>query len=328
MASVRLYSFLTIARRFSCSSRAGSAAFQPNVDETNDKRITLFEQELKKQQSLITRIEKIEVKYQGLPEDATLIMNKGVSTPFNCAQHMSELLTTRSVVAEVNGELWDMHRPLESDCTLKLLHMKTDDVHHAALVNKTFWRSCSFLMGAVIERAFKDDIHVLLHSFPSANVRSGSFVYDVQLGLENWQPTLNELRQLSAAMVKFSQSAHTFQRLETDASVALKLFENNPFKIEQIPQIAAKSNSGNTVTIYRIGNHLDISRGPMIASTNQVGRCSIIAVHKLDGLYRFQGIALPSDIYLNQFAYGILEGRARKLNPARIPELHVKKDAV
>lgn len=75
----------------------------------------------------------------------------------------------QSVVAEVNGELWDVHRPLTSDCTLKFINMKVADQHQASLVNKVFWRSCSFLLGAVIEDAFKEHVTATLHSFPSAN---------------------------------------------------------------------------------------------------------------------------------------------------------------
>ncbi len=75
----------------------------------------------------------------------------------------------RSVVAEVNGQIWDVHRPIEDDCTLKLIHMKPEDPHQASLVNKTFWRSCSFLLGAVVEGIFQDEISVVLHSFPPAN---------------------------------------------------------------------------------------------------------------------------------------------------------------
>lgn len=40
---------------------------------------------------------------------------------------LSELHVNRSIVAEVNGQLWDMHRPLEDNCTLKFLHMKMKD---------------------------------------------------------------------------------------------------------------------------------------------------------------------------------------------------------
>jgi large subunit ribosomal protein L39 len=46
----------------------------------------LFTEEKKRQQENIGRIEKIEVQYIGTPEDVTLMMNKGISTPLNCAQ--------------------------------------------------------------------------------------------------------------------------------------------------------------------------------------------------------------------------------------------------
>jgi large subunit ribosomal protein L39 len=37
--------------------------------------------------------------------------------------------------------------------------------------------------------------------------------------------------------------------------------------------------SGNTVTLYRVGDHVDISGGPMIGNSGYLGRrCSIMAV--------------------------------------------------
>lgn len=49
---------------------------------------------------------------------------------------------------------------------------------------------------------------------------------------------------MSAEMVKLSMAAHNFERLEVDASVALKMFSDNKFKTHQIPQMAAQSTSG------------------------------------------------------------------------------------
>lgn len=314
--------FLSAASVRSWSSASRSViANRPRIYEIRSKRVALFDRELKRQQALITRIEKIQVSYEGQPENATIIMNKNISTPFNCAQHLAESLVKHSLVAEVNGELWDLHRPLETDCTLRLLHCKAEEAHQAALVNKTFWRSCSFLLGAIIEDSFKDSVSVTLHSFPSANVRSGSFVHDVKLDLLDWQPTQNDLRMLAATMIKFSQANHQIHRLEVKEALALKMFEDNPYKSEQIPDIALKSVNKDMVTLYRVGDHVDISRGPMISSSGHIGRCSITAVHKLNGLYRFQGVALPSELFLNHFGFGIIEARARKLNPARLPEL-------
>ena len=45
----------------------------------------------------------------------------------------SEFLTKRSIVAFVNEEPWDMHRPLEEDCKLNFKLMTDND---PALVNE------------------------------------------------------------------------------------------------------------------------------------------------------------------------------------------------
>ncbi|XP_069687394.1 large ribosomal subunit protein mL39 [Periplaneta americana] len=302
------------------STRYLSVAIQGNADIRKERNV-LFNKEKKRQKEDIGRIEKIEVQYTGVPEDVTLMMNKGISTPFNCAQHMSEMLIQRSALALVDDStLWDMHRPLEADCKLQLLHFKDADPYH---VNKAFWRSCCMLLGAMVENMFKDDIEVKLHSFPPPHVKSGSFVYDVHVGLDDWLPSQDELRIMSSHIVNLSQKELKFERLEVNIDLALEMFKDNKYKTEQIPHMASQMSQGKSVVLYRVGDHIDLSRGPMIGNTNLVGRCTVTAVHKIETdqglLYRFQGVALPKGIMLNHFAYGILEDRARKLNPGRLP---------
>lgn len=73
----------------SSSSNVPASSQHPRLcmEEIRAKRVALFDKELKRQQSLISRLEKIQVSYQGLDNDgARLIMNKGLSTPYNCAQ--------------------------------------------------------------------------------------------------------------------------------------------------------------------------------------------------------------------------------------------------
>lgn len=284
------------------------------------KRSQLFTQEAQRQAALITDVEKIEVQYEGHPENCTLVMNKCMSTPYNCAQHITQMILERSVLAEVDGQVWDIHRPLEDNCTLRFLHFRQSDPYYA---NKAFWRSMSVMLGAVLESAFKDNLYVELCSYPSPNVRTGSFVYDADLKIPSWEPTKEELRTLSAEMVKLSMAAHPFERLEVDASVALKMFADNKFKTHQIPQMAAQSTSGNTVVVYRIGDFVEVSRGPMIANTSLLGKVSIVAVHPIESsegqLFRVQGVALPKGFMLNHFSYGLLEKRAEQLNSGRLP---------
>lgn len=98
------------------------------------QRNELFTAEQNRQRENVGRIEKIEVRYLGLPEDVTLAMNRDLSTPYNCAQHLSEGHCKRSVLSLVDGNVpWDMHRPLQASCTLQLLHFTISDPH---VVNK------------------------------------------------------------------------------------------------------------------------------------------------------------------------------------------------
>lgn len=52
----------------------------------------LFDKEQKRQKESVGRIEKIVVKYNGVPENVTLSMNRGLSTPYHCAKRMKNLV--------------------------------------------------------------------------------------------------------------------------------------------------------------------------------------------------------------------------------------------
>jgi large subunit ribosomal protein L39 len=210
--------------------------------------------------------------------------------------------------------LWDVHRPLEESCTLQLLNFKIQD---PTAVNRAFWRSCSFVLGAVLQRVFKDDAGLFLHSFPRPSVRSGSFIHDFALDAKNWTPSVLELKTVSIEMAKFASNNYKFERLNVSHDIALEMFKDNPFKREQLPNISNKSNG--TVTLYRAGDHIDISGGPMIANTGFIQKTRIAAVHKVSkeddtcNLFRIQGIALPAGFRLSFYAFNVLGERAKKL---------------
>ncbi|CAG9762129.1 unnamed protein product [Ceutorhynchus assimilis] len=304
-------------------SRSAGYIIKRNVSSTEEyqRQGEIFAYEQKKQTESVGRIEKIEVRYEGQPENCIFTMNKNISTPYDCAKHLGDKFRDRSAVALLDGKtLWHMHKPLPNSCTLELLHYH---IQNPSAVNKVFWRTCSFLLGAVASDAFKTNIGLHLHSFPSPSVKSGSFIYDIQLDLENWQPTKPELKVLSLEFIKLCQKELPIECLDVDKDMALEIFKNNPHKTEQIPDIAA--HNGEKVTLFKVGPHIDISRGPMLPNTNHVGRVTVTNILKLDTdikgapVYRFQGVALPKFITLNHFAYGLIEERGRILNSGRIP---------
>jgi Threonyl-tRNA synthetase len=105
---------------------------------------------------------------------------------------------------------------------------------------------------SVVNRIFKNDVRgkvsceikpkLIISFFIWIPVKSGSFVYDVQLsGVDNWKPTSAELRVLSAEMVKLAYEAVPFERLSISQDLAEALFEHNKYKLEQIPSIVQQS---------------------------------------------------------------------------------------
>ncbi|XP_034659499.1 39S ribosomal protein L39, mitochondrial [Drosophila subobscura] len=293
------------------------ANFSASIASRNE----LFAQEQRRQRDAVGRIDKIEVRYLGLPEDVTLVMNNHISTPFNCAQHLSEGHCRRSALALIDGSVpWDMHRPLQESCTLQLLNFNVSEPH---VVNKAFWRTCSFMLGAALTRAFKTEANLQLHSFPGPNIKSGSFIHDIVLETQNWQPSKSEMRAISAEMIRLAAQDLRIERLDVQQEIAQEIFKDSKYKSEQLPSIAQQNNG--RVSLYRLGDHIDISRGPMVASTHFLGKCTVSAAHKLadegsaGAFYRIQGVALPCGFKLSHVAYGLLEERSQKLNPARLP---------
>ena len=67
-------------------------------------------------------------------------------------------------------------------------------------------------------------------------------MYDVEIpSLSNWTPAKEELRVLSAEMVKLATKDYPLERLAVNEELASKIFEHNKYKLEQIPAMVEQS---------------------------------------------------------------------------------------
>lgn len=65
----------------------------------------------------------------------------------------------------------------------------------------------------------------------------------------------------------------------------------------------SKLESNNLISVYKLGDYVDISKGPMISNTGQVGRFEITGLFDLETnsygkLQRLQGISIPKQLHV------------------------------
>nr|XP_008512383.1 PREDICTED: 39S ribosomal protein L39, mitochondrial [Equus przewalskii] len=296
---------------------ATSPASQLSPTELIEMRNDVFNKEKNRQLSLTPRTEKIEVKHVGKTDPGTVfVMNKNVSTPYSCAMHLSEWYCRKSILALVDGQPWDMYKPLTKSCEIQFLTFKDRDPGE---VNKAYWRSCAMMMGCVIERAFKDEYVVSLVRAPEVPVIAGAFCYDVVLDkrLDEWVPTKENLRSFTKDARALIYKDLPFEPLEVDAKVALEIFQHNKYKIDFIEEKASQ-NPERIVKLHRFGDFVDVSEGPLIPRTSICFQYEVSAVHNLQAtqsslVRRFQGLSLPVHLRAHFTIWDKLLERSRKM---------------
>ncbi|XP_030604679.1 large ribosomal subunit protein mL39 [Archocentrus centrarchus] len=307
----------TVCRALQRRFASPAAAQRPSLAEVRGQRNAVFSREQARQRALYPRIEKIEVSLQGPGLDGTLlVMNRGMSTPLSCARHLTEHHVTNSALALMDGQPWPLHQPLTHSCSLTLLTFKDGN---PTLVNEAYWRSCAALLGQVLETAFKDDYTVQLLSTPEVPVLSGAFCCDVVFDpqLDSWTPSEESLRSLTRGAQQLIHQDLAWEPLEVAPSVALEAFSHSRCKQEEVEQKASQSPKG-TVMLYRCGDHVLLSGGPLVARTGLCSQYEVTAIHSLGqgswGLHRrAQGLSLPLQLQAHHTVWRKLRQRAEKL---------------
>lgn len=147
----------------------------------------------------------------------------------------------------------------------------------------------------------------------------------------DWQPTRDDLRCLSIQAYKLRDRDLRFERLDITQSVAEEMFAHDRFKLVQIPhmlRLISPSDNQPRLSVYRMGDcHVDITRGPLISSTKQIGRFEFSSIHPIDvpsynqTMHRVQALSIPNQLHLHYWTFDYLLERAKKLNGASLPTL-------
>ena len=196
-----------------------------------------------------------------LPDGKVVKTAKG-SSPFDIAKSISEGLARNVLSASINNELWDIHRPIMFDCSLKL-HTFSDIEG-----KKCFWHSTAHLMAEALENLYPGV------KFGIGPAIDNGFYYDVDLG-EDKKLSSDEFAKIEQKMLDLAREKNDFIRKDISKKDALKYFKekNDEYKIDLLESL----NDGE-ITFYSQGNFTDLCKGPHINNTSKIKAVKLLNV--------------------------------------------------
>lgn len=185
---------------------------------------------------------------------------KGTTTE-EIAGSISPGLKKKSIAGKLNGELYDLKRPIQEDGAIEII---TQDSPEALEILR---HSTAHLMAQAIKRIYGKD-HVKLGVGP---VIEGGFYYDVDVD----QPiSTDDLGAIEKEMKKIVNENIEVVRKEVSRDEALDFFKGDEYKVELIGAIPADED----VTIYEQGDFADLCRGVHVPSTGKIKEFKLLSV--------------------------------------------------
>lgn len=224
------------------------------------------------------------------------------STSMDVAKSISEGLARKVLAASVNGEIWDMSRPITTDATFKLLTW--DDAEG----KNTFWHSSAHLMAEAVQDSFP---HAKFWVGPALDK---GFYYDIDLG--DSKMTEDDLQTLEKKMNELAKQNNAFLRKAMPKAEAIQYFteKGDEYKLDLLTNL-----TDGEITFYTQGGFTDLCRGPHIPNT---GFIKAIKLTSLAGAYwkgneknkqltRIYGVTFPNQKELDEYLLMLEEAKKR-----------------
>ena len=234
------------------------------------------------------------------PDNSVKAFEPGV-TPLQIAESLSPQLAREVLAASVDGQEWDISRPIQSDASLKLFKWDDPEGKHA------FWHSSAHLLAEALQELFPGV------KFGIGPAVENGFYYDIDPN--GHQITAADFPAIEKRMLELARTKHAIVRADISKADALKMFgeRGEEYKCELISELE----DGN-ITTYTQGAFTDLCRGPHLPDTAPI---KAVKITSLAGAYwrgdatrhqlvRVYGVSFPKQKMLDE--YNALMEEAKK----------------
>jgi len=224
------------------------------------------------------------------------------TTSLEVARSISEGLARKIIAASVDGEVWDLSRPIRKDASLKFLTWEDDQG------KSTFWHSSAHLMAEAAEALFPG-----VKFWVGPPLERG-FYYDMDLG--DQVISESDLEKLEEKMRELARQNNPYVRKEVPKQEAIRYFEEkkDPYKLDLLQNL-----QDGQITFYTQGGFTDLCRGPHIPSTGLIKGIKLTSIagaywkgdEKNKMLTRIYGITFPNQKELDEYMVFLEEAKKR-----------------
>ncbi|KAH9025011.1 hypothetical protein EDB83DRAFT_2542690 [Lactarius deliciosus] len=263
-------------------------------------RIKIFE-DLKAEYDALVREKPRQEITITLPDGAERKGTSWETSPMDVAKEISKSLSEKLVIAKVDGELWDLERPLEQSVKLELL-----DFEHPE-GKRVFWHSSAHVLGEATER------HYGCHLCLGPPTDDGFFY---EMAIKDRVVTNAEYPMLEKIAESAVKDRQKFERLVVSKEKLLEMFYYNKYKRYLIE---TKVPDGTSTTVYRCGPMVDLCIGPHIPHTGKIKAFMVtknsasyfLGDSNNDSLQRVYGISFPDKKQMSEYKAFLAEAAKR-----------------
>jgi len=268
------------------------------MNDYTQHRIDLFDK-LKAEYDAVERVKQdIAVT---LPDGTTRTATSYESSPIMIAKGIAKSLADKTIIAKVDGVLWDLLRPLEHDCSLEFLSWDDDEA------KMVFWHSSAHILGEACE------MHYGCHLCIGPPIHDG---YYYEMGGMDKPVAPADFPALETLSKKIVGEKQRFERLVVSKENLLEMFKHNKFKVHIITD---KIPDGTSTTVYRCGQLIDLCYGPHVTDTGKIKAMTVLknsssyflGDSKNESLQRIYGISFPDQKQLKEYKVFLEEAAKR-----------------
>ena len=235
------------------------------------------------------------------PDQSVKEFAKG-TTPLQIAESISPRLAQDVLAASINGQEWDLSRPINEDAAIKLFKWDDPEGKHA------FWHSSAHLLAEALQELYPGI------KFGIGPAIENGFYYDVDPG--DTPIKEGDFAAIETKMAELASKKEAIVRHDISKADALKMFgdRNEEYKVELISEL-----EDGTISTYTQGNFTDLCRGPHLPNTAPIKAVKITSLagaywrgdEKRHQLTRIYGISFPKKKMLDEYLALMEEAKKR-----------------